>query len=604
MDIEVPAENPRSFSNIRRHHQHLLKLETCLMAIYYPSDFGSGQGRDPAGYKHWSRETWLPRPRIQVAEGYSKFAGLPELTLVPFFASTTMFTKIPSYRNAAPAKHWPPADDAKSAGYKIKDQQGPPPFGERESPQFPLLIFTHGLGGSRTMYSSVCGEFASYGFIVCAIEHRDGSGPRTFVNHSKEGEGSIEEMDKHYHIDHGPTQKKQGYDKIDYVWPKDNPHDTMPENTEGVDRELRSAQLELRLAEIEAAYKVLKLICQGRGIEVAKKNLRRKGFIGSSSRGLDGVKWDAWRNLFHLDEVTILGHSFGAATVVEVLRNARRFPWIGQGIIYDIWGAAVRPLEGELRNSIHHPLLAINSEAFMYWQQNFDTVSDLTNEAKDHGCPAWLLTVRGTVHISQSDFSILYPHLCTILLKQTANPKRALDLNIGATLEFLKIVMKDRGAIIKRTMKDENILSVPVQEELPTERKPPGKYIALRLHIPHEFTRRLIPKLEREVKRTVHPEETSLEKEIWMHVTSTPQEVEDWEKRKAMGELERSRTEERTLEEMTRERAAREREASKSEEEDKRESSDGMRSRTREALLRNEGEAFEYVQSLTICSQE
>lgn len=563
MDIEVPVEEPRVFSNIRRHHHHLLKLETCLMAIYYPSELGSGQGRDPGGYKQWSRETWLPRPRIELAKGYSKFAGLPELILVPLFAATTMFTKIPAFRNAAPAKHWPPRDCARSDGYRVKSEQGPPPSGERDSPQFPLLIFSHGLGGSRTVYSSVCGEFASYGFVVCAIEHRDGSGPRTYVNHSKERETSIEEVGKHRHIDHRPKQKERRYDKIDYVWPKNNPYDTMPDNSDGVDLELRSAQLELRLAEIEAAYEVLKSICEGRGADVAAKNLRRKGYIGSSSRGLDGVDWNTWRDLFYQDQVTIFGHSFGAATVAEVLRNAKRFPWVGQGVIYDIWGGPVRPLEGELRNSIQHPLLGINSEAFMYWQENFDTISSLMNEAKEHGCPAWLLTVRGTVHISQSDFSILYPHLCTVLLKQTANPKRALDINIGATLEFLKVVMKDRSAIIGRTIKDEGILSISVQEEMPTEHRPKRKWVALRLHIPHEFKQRLIPKLQRTIKRAMSLDQ-SPEKEVWMHVTSTPEDIKEWEQKKASGDLDRPETAERGAE-------AREREATKSEEEEQRE---------------------------------
>lgn len=151
-----------------------------------------------------------------------------------------------------------------------------------------------------------------------------------------------------------------------------------------------------------------------------------------------------------------------------------------------------------------------------------------------------------------------------MLLKQAVNPKRALDLNIGATLEFLKIVMKDRAAIIRRTMKDEGILSVTVQEEVPNEHKPPGKWIAMRLHIPHEFTQRFIPTLERKVKRALTLEQ-SPEKEIWMHVTSTPHDVTEWEKKKESGELEKS-------ESMEREAEARERAASKSEEEEKRES--------------------------------
>jgi platelet-activating factor acetylhydrolase len=74
----------------------------------------------------------------------------------------------------------------KKKGYRIKNQQGSPPEGMGDEPIFPLLMFSHGLGGSKTAYSSLCSEFASYGFVVCAVEHRDGSGARTYVNHERQ----------------------------------------------------------------------------------------------------------------------------------------------------------------------------------------------------------------------------------------------------------------------------------------------------------------------------------------------------------------------------------------------------------------------------------
>jgi platelet-activating factor acetylhydrolase len=218
-------------------------------------------------------------------------------------------------------------------------------------------------------------------------------------------------------------------------------------NDQGIDGELRSAQIELRLAEFEEAYRVLCEIRKGNGKEIAKKNLRREGYIGSSSRGLNGVDWAAWKERFHTDKVTAAGHSFGAATVVEALRHADRFQHVQAGIIYDIWGlvimatafimsslttsrAPIKPPEDDKRHRIHAPLLGINSEAFMYWQSNFDKVTSLMNEAKEQGAPAFLLTVRGSIHISQSDFSVLYPHVCSVFLKATVHPQRAIDLNI------------------------------------------------------------------------------------------------------------------------------------------------------------------------------
>ena len=88
-----------------------------------------------------------------------------------------------------------------------------------------------------------------------------------------------------------------------------------------------------------AAYKVMKKIREGDGTAIGKQNLRRRGQPGSSSRGTESIDWSAWKNRFHLQGVTMVGHSFGAATTVEILREREKnFPFITQGIIYDVWG--------------------------------------------------------------------------------------------------------------------------------------------------------------------------------------------------------------------------------------------------------------------------
>jgi len=70
----------------------------------------------------------------------------------------------------------------------------------------------------------------------------------------------------------------------------------------------------------------------------------------------------------------------------------------------------------------------------MYWPDNFESVMSLCKEAKDQDTLCWLMTVRGSVHVSQSDFSLLYPKISSLLLKMTVNPQRAIDLNINASL--------------------------------------------------------------------------------------------------------------------------------------------------------------------------
>jgi platelet-activating factor acetylhydrolase len=49
---------------------------------------------------------------------------------------------------------------------------------------FPVMVFSHGMASSRTQYTQYCGELASRGYVVAAIEHRDGSGPGTVIKNS------------------------------------------------------------------------------------------------------------------------------------------------------------------------------------------------------------------------------------------------------------------------------------------------------------------------------------------------------------------------------------------------------------------------------------
>ncbi|KAG4219273.1 hypothetical protein PC116_g32247, partial [Phytophthora cactorum] len=213
-----------------------------------------------------------------------------------------MFTKLPAFRNAKLAGNCtgdcPGAAPRSSSGTYSEDTltEG------GDKPRFPVIFFSHGLGGS--------------------LEHRDGSGARSYVNIPPSGK-----LAEGLKID---NTNPRHYYKVDYIFPLDNAQDTSPHNAQGVDIELRHAQTEMRMSEIEDAYYVLQLLNNGQADLVYKNNLRKKGNAGSSSKGLDGIDWSDWDDKLLLRNVTVMGHSFGGATTVVIVRQSDRFPYIGQ----------------------------------------------------------------------------------------------------------------------------------------------------------------------------------------------------------------------------------------------------------------------------------
>ena len=564
MEIEVPAREPRPISSLRRNGKPVLGLDTVLFSIYYPADLRYHLKTDD-GLKALSRANWLPRPRVLTCQGYAKFLNISEYATTGYLACTSMFTKLPAYRNAKIASHWP-KDMLKSKGPSAntaREEEETP----GEKPTFPVIVFSHGLGGSRTCYSAVCGELASYGFIVIAMEHRDGSGARTFVNLPKDTK--TPELATMAEINAGnPKQSKKlrgGKTKskppntehpfycVDYILPKDNAQDTSPHSAKGVDLELRGAQIDLRIAEISEAYYILGLIDGGRGQEVAGMNLRKKGNIASSWRGLDGVNWDNWKGRMFLDNVTVMGHSFGGATTIQVARRAS-MTWVGQCVALDAWGPATPHIGDSHQGKVTKPIVSISSEAFMHWKENFQRLVEVSTEARDMEQLCWMLTIRGSTHLSQSDFALLYSSWMSLLTKCMIKPKRAFYLTVAITLEFLKLTLPPDQTKYNLWIDDEFLRKAqpPTRPSAPLtdEFRPPDEHIAMRLHIPNEFSIRTKAWLRRQRKNLccakdedsddeglVHFAE---EEEIWVHFSPTHAEVEshmrdnDWSQAEEM----------------------------------------------------------------------
>ncbi|KAG7106537.1 Platelet-activating factor acetylhydrolase like protein [Verticillium longisporum] len=511
LEIETAVRQPRVISRLTRGKEPLLRLDTVLFSVFYPceprdDDKNKSDGTERKTSEHdkdvqhgkrpkrtlrksLSRASWLPRPRIQTAKGYAKFMNIPRAPVTGYLAITSMFTKLPAFRNASLATQWP---------RDVMATDGVSP-GRREKPRFPIIIFSHGLGGSRTMYSSICGELASYGFMVIAVEHRDGSGARTYVNLPAEQELSETESEANLNVSDvsGESQKSKSTKQqspqhycVDYLFPKDNAQDTSPHNARGVDTELRTAQIDMRMAEMEEAFHVISLINDGKGSAVSATNLRRQGNVASSSQGLGGIRWDNWTGRMLTNNMTVMGHSFGGATTVQCLRKSS-LTWVGQGIILDAWGPAT-PAAGEAR--ISKPLLSIGSEAFMHWQENFERLVDLCHEAREEN-PAtltWMLTIRGSTHLSQTDFAVLYSTWMDLLAKTVVNPLRAIYLTVAPSLEFLKMTLP-REQSANDMWVDEQILrtmQAPADPEavMGQEHRPSDKWIAVRLKVDNEVS--------------------------------------------------------------------------------------------------------------------
>ncbi|ODQ56312.1 hypothetical protein SAICODRAFT_16327 [Saitoella complicata NRRL Y-17804] len=530
LDLEIPVPKRQFTKRQDKFGNCAMELETVLYTIYYPASTTAGCGPPPGGKKRWSRPTWLSRDRGQTSVGYGHFSKLSPVFTWAFFMGTVGLTKVPAWRNAPLAQHWPPEQNSRQDP-KAKMSEGE---GEDRLPLLPLLFFSHGLGGTRTVYSTICGEFASYGFVVVAVEHRDGSGPRTVVN---------------------PVPGSGGKARVvEYLYPEDGRDDTSPDQK--TDHELRNQQLKMRMAELDEVWHQINLINEGHGASLAARNVRIKPNTGSSSRSTLDVDWTRWKSRMQIRNAVCMGHSFGGATTIACLRNPD-MDWSKYGIMLDPWGDAI-PMapnqavetlnadeeerlrtaerifddnhpddcEGEEEkqggksrfHKIDKPVLTILSEGFLYWEENYQAVRRVCLEARSCNKQSYLLTVRGSFHLNQSDFGLLYPCLMHILCKATIDPRRALDININASLAFLKRVMPLRVARWLRSEED-SILDTPVDD---TWRKA------------KEAAQKRMPR----TPKNLFPEEVN---EIWMHVRPEGEcegEREEWEETE---EVERGR---------------------------------------------------------------
>ncbi|XP_070706040.1 platelet-activating factor acetylhydrolase isoform X2 [Pempheris klunzingeri] len=265
----------------------------------------------------------------------------------------------------------------------------------------PVIIFSHGLGAFRTLYSAICAELASQGFIVASVEHRDQSASATYYFREKtESEKANENVSK------TPTSPQDNLVK-EWMYYRSMQHGESEFN-------LRNKQVKQRADECILALDKLTDINSG----ISVQNVLQTQF-----------DWTTLENSMDLCRIAAVGHSFGGATVVEALCKEVKFKC---GIALDAW---MFPLDDELFPRVKQPIFFINSEKFQ-WAGNISRMKKLESAVIQRK----MITIRGTVHQSFPDFTFLTGNWIGKLmkLKGEIDPELAIDLSNKATLAFLQ----------------------------------------------------------------------------------------------------------------------------------------------------------------------
>ena len=257
IDVEAPCQR-RAISpfKLKGSGGPGLPLDTVLFSMYYPTE--DIRNRKPDHY-------WVPKPISVTAEGYLRFGHVNN-----FITNGIVTAALWSLAGGItiPAAVDVPLDKQLEKGLNVdwKTTDG-----------FPVLIFSHGFASSRTDYTHYLGELARRGYVVAAIEHRDGSSPGSVVMRN----GSTDRVAL-------PIRLSDLEDHPDL-------------NASSFKR----AQLNFREAEVQETLRVLQLINDGKGAEIYKQNPRN-----------EGQDLAMWEDRLNMNEITMAGHSFGATLAV------------------------------------------------------------------------------------------------------------------------------------------------------------------------------------------------------------------------------------------------------------------------------------------------
>ncbi|KAH0587764.1 hypothetical protein H2248_006520 [Termitomyces sp. 'cryptogamus'] len=370
----VPSPHQVGSIRLQSYNDPALFLSEVAFTAYYPADISKStrKGLD-----------WVLRPLHHSLRGFVKFTGISFWLLWPVFYLFGALIRVPVYPNAPLAR---PRQESYSED-------------EKEAGQWPLVIFSHGLGGTRTAYSQICSRLASSGRVVLAMEHRDGTGSACITRLQ-------------------PIYYYKDYDIV---------IDDTRKSEESVAFPLRADQLEFRREEIYAAYRSF---CNFLNKDSASE------LDTIDNQPIDRTSWTyvnpaSNKGPICFDKnVTLAGHSFGGCTVLTILSSTPPLEYphipVSHALIFDPWleplplpepipirllqnpaqlitlstpGAGAghspqddgqarhdKPQDGQARYDGRLPqMLVINSEVFTLWKDHYTRVKRIVKAWEPEG---------------------------------------------------------------------------------------------------------------------------------------------------------------------------------------------------------------------------
>lgn len=443
VDVELPVADFESPSPAPEDH-----ISTVQYRVFYPCEPDS-QGKSI---------NWLPNPQREHVSAYTRFLGASSTLaeFISFFPRLLHYISIPVRKNAALLE---PATSNK---------------------RWPVMMFSHGLGGSRNAYSHLVGSIASHGMIVIAPEHRDGSCPISYIR-DVPSNNSIGEK----------ASAKRSKRTVDYTRLS---HTPSPEVEAG-----RNAQLKIRLWELGVIYESLRQLDLGTDVNN----------LNTSSTSLRPFK--NMMDVHTPGKITFAGHSFGAATVSQFVKSTFYSPRTSEApstyeplftpssrsaihdqitpqtplVLLDMWclplrAAATRWLWDQplpCYSSTDAPgglaILAVESQAFFKWAPHLKATKRFLSpepslkkynyEGQNWTEPHFFYATT-SAHLSQSDFGVLFPWL-TKKVFGSEEPERVMKLNVRAILQ----VLRSRGVEVSSTSAADMELSEDGKEGVETK---------------------------------------------------------------------------------------------------------------------------------------